>query len=525
MKKKLVLLSSITVMTLLTFNACGSSVTRDDQSFTSGDKDGSGRTIELPTKDGQPKQPVIESPLAPVVETPAVDNNDSTSMVKVDAKNAYKLSITLSKDKFQQGESGVLEYNIKEIYSDKLVENAALENITLSLSDKRYAKFVDFQGTETNIFPITSNVKANDTIRIKMDKNSGTTEITVSAKIRLSDGKTYELKNTIPVVVMKNVAASIAVNPFGTKFIKDPKSINGGMFVEDYVFHVVDTHGDKAKDGTYLQIGVVNDPKVYTLGYNAVTDIDPIKVTAKISRDNSFDINSSDSKLLNKIDIEDKVVVLPNQNRNDPTYLGAWSINSIDMANNKIVLKDDYTGNSSMDINDTNGLTFVIGDEDRLNPCAKTLANAAFYFPEGEDAKVKDGVVHAKLRYQPYMVGKTVFVYANAVINGERIGIAREIHLLGEGLESKTVSCAGEEEIGKTCYFKVPMTLTGYSNYGRYVTPGISYTGDPFSWSEPTRLNTECYGSSVLAVTVGAKKSTSITIGDSIASEVIINQK
>ena len=117
MKKKLVLLSSITVMALLTFNACGSSVTRDDQSFTSGDKDNGGRTIELPSKDGQPKQPVIDSPLAPVVETPSVDNNDSTSMVKMSAKNAYKLAMTLSKDKFQQGGSGILEYNIKELYS------------------------------------------------------------------------------------------------------------------------------------------------------------------------------------------------------------------------------------------------------------------------------------------------------------------------------------------------------------------------------------------------------------------------
>jgi hypothetical protein len=545
MKKRLVLLSSITVAALLTFNACGSSVTRDDQSFTSGDKDGHARAIEKPT---EPKidTPAINSPLAPVVDTPTVDNNDSESMVKVDAKNAYKLSMTLSKDRFQQEEDGVLEYNIKEIYSGDIVENAILEKVTLSVADKRYMKFVDFQGTETNSFEITKNVKSEDKIRVKMGENSGTTEIEVKADIRLADGKTYSLKNTIPVVVMKNVTSSVTVNSYGAKFMKDGE--NAGLFVEKFVFHVVDNHGDKAKDGTYLQSGVVNNPKVYTLGidpdkakvkysdgnfiklrsYADYGDEYRLYTSAKISRDKSFVIDSNDTSLLNRVDSEDKVVILPNRDKKDPTYLGSWSISSIDKSVNKIVLKDDYTGNDRMSIGDTDGLTFVIGDEDRYNPCGHTLANAALYFPNGSTsgAKVEDGIVHAELRYQPYMVGKTVFVYANAIVNGERIGIAREVHLTGEGINSGSYSCAGTDKEPRTCTFNLGVILNGYEDFARDLTSGFIRTdGDGPSMVDTTYLNTGCSGHSYVTVTMDINKSASFEIGGSTLHENIINQK
>jgi hypothetical protein len=541
MKKRLVLLSSITVAALLTFNACGSSVTRDDQSFTSGDKDGHARAIEKPTEPTI-NEPVSTSPLAPVVETPAVDNNDSTSMVKVDAKNAYKLSMTLSKDKFQQEEDGVLEYNIKEIYSDEIISNGILEKVTLSVADKRYVKFVDFQGTETNRFEITKNVKSEDKIRVKMGENSGTTEIEVVASVRLSDGKTYELKNSIPVVVMKNVPSSITVNPYETKFMRTGE--NAGLFVEKYVFHVVDNHGDKAKDGTYLQAGVVNNPKVYTLGIDpdkakvvypdgnfvkikSYTDYGNnyrLNVSAKINRDHTFKIDSNDTTLLNRVDIEDKVVILPNRDKKDPTYLGAWSISNIDKSANKIILKDDYTGNDKMSIGDTDGLTFVVGDEDRYNPCGHTLANAALYFPEG--AKVKDGVVQAELRYQPYMVGKSVFVYANAVINGERVGIAREVHLTGEGINSGSYSCAGTDKHPVSCTFDLGVILNGYGDFARDLTSSFIWKdGDGPTRVDTTYLNTGCKGHSYVTVTMDINKSASFEMGNSILHENIINQK
>ncbi len=471
------------------------------------------------------------SAITPITETPISDNNDTESVVKVDPKNAYKLSMTLSNDKFQQYEIGILHYDLSELYTATPLDVSIIEKITFSVPDTRYCKFVDFQGKETNRFEITgTQLKPAGDIRVKMGANSGTTEIKVTAVVKLPDGTRKELSNTIPVVVMKNKTASITVNPYGTKWVESGE--NAGLFVEKFVFHVVDKYGNKAKDGTYVQIGAVVDPKLYTLGYTAGSRID---VTGTLTQTKEFNVDTdrNDISLTKEVfDNEDNLVILPNRTRNDPAYLGGWQIDYI-TGEHTLKLVDDYTGNPAgndlygaddhIEIGDVSGLTFVIGDEDRYNPCSKTLANAAFYFPEG--AKVKDGLVYAELRYQPYLVGKTIFVYANAVVNEERIGIAREIHLTGEGLAPQTVSCKNDTNQTVSCTLSATMALNGYKNLARYVTPSIEFTNESvYTAVDYSKVNTECSGESSVTVLIPPEKSVSITFVNSIVWERIQNQ-
>lgn len=467
------------------------------------------------------------SSIVPITQTPISDNNDTTSEIKVDATNAYKLSMTLSSNKYQQFERGTLTYELKELYSDKLIDSSIIDKITFQVSDTRYFKFVDFKGQESSTLTIDNDngaINAENTIRVKMNDNSGTTEIEVIASIKLPDGEIYDLKNTIPVVVIKNKTASIAVNPYGTKWIKSGE--NEGLYVEKYIFHVVDKYGNKAKDGTSVKIGVVNEPKLYTLGY---TDGSILNLTGELKKDKTFTIVSDATTSFTNatIDNEDNLVILPNETKNDPTYLGAWSIDYVNNADT-MTLIDDYTGNidPKIPVGDTSGLTFVVGDEDRYNPCAKTLANAAFYFPNG--AEVKDGIVYAELRYQPFMVGKTVFVYANAVIDGERIGISREMHLVGEGLDTQSVSCKNDnpEESGITinCAISTPMALTGYGNLARWVQPSIT-SKDYSTFSGHSITNTGCSGSSTVTLYgILPGKSATVEVGEFIIWETIYNK-
>jgi hypothetical protein len=503
----------VTLSTLLLILGCSTSDRIDEKSG-----EGSGLEIDEPSI---PDSNKTNQDIVPITPSPAEDNNDSSSQVTVNATNAYKLSMTLSQSKFQQFESGILTYKIKELYSDTLVDSAIIKKITFSVDDTRYFKFVDFNGRETNTFSIDSTekeIKPENIIRVKMNDNSGTTQITVSTNIELPDGSVRELSNTIPVVVIKNKTASITVNPYGTKWIKDGE--NAGLFVEKYVFHVVDKYGNKAKDGTSVKIGVVNEPKLYTLGHKDYYS-NTINKTGTIHTDKTFTINSDEnaSFMTHTIDNEDNLVILPNQIKNDPTYLGAWSINHVTDANT-ITLMDDYTGNidPKIPVGDTSGLTFVVGDEDRYNPCSKTLANAAFYFPEG--AEVKDGTVYAELRYQPYMFGKTVFVYANAVIDGERIGIAREMHLLGEGLNEITASCKNETNIISNCSVFVPMAMNNAGFLARWTQPGYADNTHPVTVS-----NTECSGGSLVTFyNIAPGKEASAKIGGLIVWEKIVNK-
>jgi len=452
------------------------------------------------------------------VEEPTItDNNETNSTIKIDAKNAYKLSLTLSKDKYQRHELGKLHFKIKELYTDVVVDKSIIKQIQLSTPDTRYCKFVDFNGAESNSLTIKDGyITPEADIAIKMGDHSGTTEIRVTSTILLPNGNEANLTNSIPIVVIKNQTASIAMNSYGTHWASDL-----GLYVQQYVIHVVDKYGNKAKDGTYVSIGAINDPKLYTMGRN--TSGTPINTTASLTTDKQFTLETNDPDInLNKIDIEDNVIILANRERNDPSYLGGWSIGTIDNST-KMTLFDDYTGNAKLNISNIDHLSFVIGDEERFNECYSTIANGAFYFPNG--TTVQDGIVKAEFRYQPYLVGKTVFLYANAVVDGEKIGISRRVPLTGEGLKPVTASCKNESNTTlPSCSVRVVMALKGSDKLARWVQPG-AVIKDNANFSNITVSNTECSGKSLVTFyNIPAGKTASASIGDLIVDETIYNK-
>jgi hypothetical protein len=505
------ILYATSLISLIFLNGCDTA-TRDIESEI---------TRNLPQDNEPGSVPVQQEEPAPepiVIEEPTItDNNETNSTIKIDAKNAYKLSLTLSKDKFQRHELGKLHFSIKELYTNVIVDKSIVKKIVLTTPDTRYCKFVDFNGAESNTLTIQDNYITSDAdIAIKMGDNSGTTEIRVISTITLPNGTEANLTNSIPVVVINNQTASIAMNSYGTRW--DPSL---GLYVQNYVIHVVDKYGNKAKDGTYVSIGALNDPKLYTSGLDATDN--PINVTASLSTDKKFTLQTADPAInLDKIDSQDNVVILANKDRNNPAYLGGWSIGTIDSPT-QMTLFDDYTGNQNMNISNVDGLSFVIGDEERFNSCYETIANGAFYFPEG--TTVKDGIVKAEYRYQPYMVGKTVFLYANAVIDGEKIGISRKVPLVGEGLEPVTASCKND---GNTtlpiCQVRVVMKLKGSEKLARWVQPGV-IIADHSTFGGLTVSNTECAGSSLVTFySIAPNKTASVSIGDLIVDEKIYNK-
>ena len=474
----------------------------------------------LPDENQPGSIPVQQEPEpAPIeIEEPTItDNNETNSTYKFDAKNAYKLSLTLSKDKYQRHELGKLHFTIKELYKDVTVDKNIIKKIVLTTPDTRYCKFVDFNGAESNSLTISGDyITPEADIAIKMGDNSGTTEIRVTSTITMPNGDEANLTNSIPVVVIKNQTASIAMNSYGTHWASDL-----GLYVQQYVIHVVDKYGNKAKDGTYVSIGAVNDPKLYTMGTDS-TGV-PINTTASLTTDKKFKLETTDPNInFDKIDTQDNVVILANRDRNDPAYLGGWSINTIDNAT-EMTLFDDYTGNQKLNIADVDHLSFVIGDEERYNKCYSTIANGAFYFPEG--TTVKDGIVKAEFRYQPYLVGKTVFLYANAVVDGEKIGISRRVPLVGEGLKPVTASCKNENNVTlPSCSVRVVMELKGAGKLARWVQPGAIVT-DHTGFSHLTVSNTECRGDAIVTFyNIPANKTASASIGDLIVDEVIQNR-
>jgi hypothetical protein len=309
MKKRLVLLSSITVAALLTFNACGSSVTRDDQSYVGADKGGhianepSGGFINddkdkvsLPSKDANTNGSVVENK----------DENATTGTIKIDAKNAYKVAVTFSDDYNQKGyysksEVGELKFNITNIYDKKADITDIIENITLDVEEKsdtnklqgKYLNFITYDGKQGGTYSIDqAHIKSSDSVALKMEKLSGTTNIILSVKIKDIE-KPYKLK--VPIVIEKNKSSSMAIVPIGSRY-------ENGLYIDKFVIHVVDSYGNKAQDGTRISTGVINNPKLYSNAYNGAVKHHADKYIVDITKgeiQTYTDTNLTDQELPN----------------------------------------------------------------------------------------------------------------------------------------------------------------------------------------------------------------------------------
>lgn len=495
MKKRVLFLGSIAFMALLLFNGCSTSDRVENSAGTI--NDGNSQIADII---------VDENLTLPNNQDAQIDNN-SSAVIEINADNAYRLDLNLSQEKYLSNSLGQIHYEIRNIYTGQIAQSSAVGDITLT-TDGDYAKFIKFNGEEGNQVILSGDdYTSSADVAIKTTSKSGTTNIRVVASILLENGETRPLIASIPLVIEKNRSSSMAIVPVGSRY-------EDNLFIDTFVIHVVDQYGNKAKDGTKVKVGVINNPKLYT---NAANPVNPNGDKAYITTDKDFTLLSNN---LLQIDDTDNVIILANEENNDPTILGGWSIleNSIDTNSNTLRLFDDYSGVY------TSGVSFAIGNDRRYNPCYETLANAAMFTPYGTE--VYDGVITVELRYVPYMVGKTVFVYANSKLDDKRIGISRRVNLVGLGLNPLTLTCENSKATSaKSCSQNLFMTLRGSNTPAKNLNIGspICVSGCGDSWgSSATDLT--CSSWTTGRFTVDINKSATYSFGDLIGWENVQNK-
>jgi hypothetical protein len=215
------------------------------------------------------KAGIINNPENQIPNSGGSTNNDENvteGTFKIDAKNAYKVSVTFSdeynqKGYYSKGEIGQLKFNITNIYNKEAADVSIIDSITLEAEEKisitqgKYLNFITYEGEEKPIFPISKkSIKAIDDVALKINDLSGTTNIILSVNIQGFD-EPYKLK--IPIVIEKNRSSSMAIVPIETRY-------ENGLFIDKFVIHVVDSYGNKAQDGTRISTGVINNPKLYS---------------------------------------------------------------------------------------------------------------------------------------------------------------------------------------------------------------------------------------------------------------------
>ncbi len=468
------------------------------------------------------------------------DENTTVGEIKIDAKNAYRVSLSFSDNYNQKGyystqEIGQIHFNITNIYTNSPADVSIIDSITLEAEEKnstdgKYFNFITYSGEQGPVYVIPKNsIRAADNVAIKMNKLSGTTNLVFKAKIKLKEDQTSDYKLKIPLVIEKNRSSSMAIVPIGTRF-------ENGLFIDRFVIHVVDKYGNKAKDGTSISTGVINNPKLYTNAFNeTLNDItnkyilhDVIKYdNASYFRNDrgSFDKNNAAFTFPYSIDLledpitnDDTLVFLANEKKYKPENLGGWDIEDIDLANNKVSLINMDKGDLIDDI------SFVVGNEYRYDECDQTIMNAAA--SSFEATEVKDGVAYAELRYVPAMVGKSVFIYANSRLNDKHIGISRKITLSGLGLTPNTLTC-DYKDTGPNCGVRFKMLLNGTDKIpAQNVYLEQPTLAGPQVFNIATASKTDCNGWTTVTIEgIDENKTASVTVGNFIADELIINKK
>jgi hypothetical protein len=449
------------------------------------------------------------------------DTNSTSGIITIDAKNAYKISVRFSdtyneKGYYSRDEIGELFFDITNIYTNEAVDVDIIENIILEMEEKNsdtngtYLDFITYTGEQGPIYSIPQkDVKSSDSVALKVKNISGTTNIVLSVKIKDFNDR-FILK--VPIVIEKNKSSSMAIVPIGSRY-------DNGLFIDKFVIHVVDSYGNKAIDGTSISTGVINNPKLYTNAYNSALNgfYDDRATFDKDKSLLSLPANSIDP---NKdiITSLDTLILLANKDQYKPENLGGWDIKSVD--------SDKEISLISLDKGDkVENVSYAIGNEYRYDECSQTIMNAAASTFESTD--VKDGIAYAELRYVPAMVGKSVFIYANSRLDGKHLGISRRLTLNGLGIAPQTMSCTNENGLRPSCTMAYKMMLNGVD---KSVAQNV-YIEQPKMAGEPvyayaTASKIDCNGWTTFSIYgIDENKTATVSFGDFISDELIINQK
>jgi hypothetical protein len=348
-------------------------------------------------------------------------------------------------DSFHVGERAYFGFKIAAINDEtNIISDAKVKSLSINIETDYLAEFIDINDIPLGSGSINAQSTAVKTVTISANTKSGFGLVKVTALLDTSEGD-VTLSKTFDFVVQSGPVSAISIvyDTNGTAY-------ENGLYSNNYTIHAVDKYGNPANDGEHVYVSVINGLELQN-GTVSGDIFDIAKVTKKHFYPSNGTINSSTNggSILSVSDVPtsnidfttDRLIILSNRFRNDQDYTGFWTLDSTDgnSTQSTINLVEKYSGTQ------TNNLTFVIGDETRYNPCNLTN-NVADLDSRDGTYQVKDGVAKFKLRYDPFLVGKDVYIAANSFNGTKRVGNAIREKLLGYGIESTEIIVTGPDD-------------------------------------------------------------------------------
>ncbi|WP_456479817.1 hypothetical protein [Nautilia sp.] len=409
----------------------------------------------------------------------------------------YVINVT-QPDKFVVDSEGSLIINIvEEDNQNSYIDNTNVYDVNVSVVNG-----LMFFNADKNETVYEYNSSSSKYINVYTGIYSGIETLNVKAKIFNGD-KNVTVSQTVPIVIESGPIASISIN-----YVSSSYDTTYGLFEDTYSIHAVDKYSNPARAGSKIVVGAIVGNKVWGNGGK-------IDFNITISKTEFTDTNGT---LFTSVEDQDSVAVFANANRTDGSYLGGWIVDSKSSDNKTLYFTNDYNGTV------VNALTYVIGNEKRNNSCTGGVAVADFDHQDGTYEIGDNGTTLLILRYDRYLVGKTVALYANS-FQDKRIGVAMKRILWGTGVTGETKTCDATNATSKVnCLIQIGLSLNADSSFKLENTQTGGYDieckdGGYTVNSSGTTTKTDCNGLMDLNITVDAGASCSIKWNRSVVYE------
>ena len=328
---------------------------------------------------------------------------------------------------------------------NNILDDSFINNISVDIKTDYLAEFSDIDNNLLGSGEQNISGKAIKTFIVQSNTKAGHGIITVSATIKTPNSDALTISRTFDFVVQSGPVSSISIVP----------DVNGtiyqnGLYTSNYTIHAVDQYANPVSTGEHVYVNVVNGLEIVSETIpHAETIFDINKTFEKhfYNSQGAISANENGGSTLtatgvdvNHIDINiDRVMILSNRIRNSADYTGSWTLDSIESNGSKLGLIEDYTGV------DKDNLTFIIGDDTRYNPCALTN-NVADLDSLDQTYKITNGIARFKIQYDPYLVGKDIYIAANTYNQTKRVGAAIREKIFGLGIEQNEFELIGPED-------------------------------------------------------------------------------
>ena len=211
-------------------------------------------------------------------------------------------------------------------------------------------------------------------------------------------------------------------------------------FIDHYRAHATDANG-KPISGLSLEKSIINGVKkirntelqINTGGIESSTPI------------NFFDSGIDFSQT--SVRVGDKLIVVPSSGKTDPSYLGDWTIRSVGAS---LTLSE-----GSFNLENTDGLTYIIGNEQRFlgDSGSGRIATAHIETPANTSTTDADGFSYFDVVYDPVLGRHTVTLGVHT--SGDRKSAGKVADLRGGDITAGTfsfVTSGGIHSVYKTVF-------------------------------------------------------------------------